>query len=123
DLAYAFLDGRYELAGYRAADDRVHELESRAAGQRLDPQEHLAELAGAAGLLLVAVVTFRVARDRLAVGDLRRPRFQLDAELVLDALEHEPQVELAHAAQHRLVRLRRVLDQEARLLRRLVGQL
>jgi hypothetical protein len=42
----------------RAALDLVDELEAGAARQRLDAQEHLAELAGAAGLLLVAVVAF-----------------------------------------------------------------
>ena len=66
-LAHAFLDRRDELAGDRAADDVVDELEARAARQRLDAQVHLAELAGAAGLLLVAVVAFGRTRDRLAV--------------------------------------------------------
>ena len=39
----------------------VDELEAAAARQRLDAQEHLAELAGAAGLLLVPVVAFGLA--------------------------------------------------------------
>ena len=61
-LAHAFLDRRHELAGDGAALDLVDELEAAAARQRLDAQEHLAELAGAAGLLLVAMVAFGAGR-------------------------------------------------------------
>src|SRR5690606_14045219 len=117
-LSGAFLDGRYVLAGNRASDHLVRELESRAARQRLDAQEDLAELARAAGLLLVAMVPLGAARHRLAIRDLRRTGLELEPELVLDALENEPQVQLSHAAQHGLVRLRVVLDDEARILRR-----
>ena len=67
----------------------VDELEARAARQRLDAQEHLAELAGAAGLLLVAVVAFGLGRDRLAVRDARRLGVDLDLERVVHPLEHE----------------------------------
>ena len=67
-LAHAFLHRGHELAGDGAALDLVDELEAAAARQRFDAQEHLAELAGAAGLLLVAVVAFGLAarwfRDR-----------------------------------------------------------
>src|SRR6266581_8036373 len=52
--AHALLHGRHEDAGNGAALDLVGELEAGAARQRLDAQEHLAELAGAAALLLVA---------------------------------------------------------------------
>jgi hypothetical protein len=55
-----------------AALDRVDELEAGAARQRLDAQVHLAELAGAAALLLVAVVALGRPRHGLAVGDARR---------------------------------------------------
>ena len=70
-LAHAFLDGRDELARDRAAHDVVDELEARAALERLDAQVHLAELAGATRLLLVAAVAFGRPRDRLAVGHAR----------------------------------------------------
>ena len=40
----------------------IDELEARAARQRLDAQIHFAELARAAGLLLVAVMAFGLAR-------------------------------------------------------------
>ena len=45
--------------GHHAALDLVEELEALAARQRLEPQVHLAELAAAAGLLLVAVLVLR----------------------------------------------------------------
>ena len=44
--------------GNRAALDLVEEFEAAAARQRFDAQEHFAELTGAAGLFLVAVMTF-----------------------------------------------------------------
>ena len=51
----------------------------RAALERLDAQEHLAELAGAAGLLLVPVMAFGLAADGFAIGDARRSRGDFDA--------------------------------------------
>ena len=83
-LLDAFLHRRDELRGNDAALHRVDELEAAAARQRLDPQEHLAELAGAAGLLLVPVVTLGGGGDGLAIGHARRPR--VDLELVLLAM-------------------------------------
>ena len=71
DLLDALLDGRDEVARDRAAVDVVHELEVLPAGQRLDLDPAVGELAVAAGLLLVAAVRLGLARDRLAVGDLR----------------------------------------------------
>ena len=57
-----------------------------AARERLDAQEHLAELPGAAGLLLVAVVALGRPRDRLAVRDLGRARLDLHAVALGHAL-------------------------------------
>ena len=102
-LAHAFLDRRNELVGDRAADHLVDELESRAARQRLDSQVHLAELARAAGLLLVAAMAFRPARDGLAIGNARRMRLDVHAVALGHALEHHAQVQLAHAVEHGLV--------------------
>ena len=84
--------------------------------QRLDAQRHLAELAGAAGLLLVPVEALGRRGDRLAIGNARRPRLDLELELARHALEHRAQVQLAQAAQHRLVAVRIVLDDERRIL-------
>src|SRR3546814_10175454 len=78
-LAHAFLHRRQELAGDGAALDLVDELEAATARQRLDAQEHLAELAGAAGLLLVPVVALGLRGPGFALGDARRARGDIDA--------------------------------------------
>ena len=71
---------------------------------------------GAAGLLLVAVMALGLRGDRLAIGDARRPRVDLELVLARHPLEHGAQVQLAQAAQHRLVDGRIVLDDERRVL-------
>ncbi len=91
-----------------------------AARQRFDAQEHLAELARAAGLLLVAMVAFGLAADGLAIGDARRTRLHLDAVLVLQPFEVDAQVQVGQAANHGFVGLGLVLDDEAGIL---LGQL
>jgi hypothetical protein len=94
---------RDELPRDRAAEDFVDDLQAgppfllarrRIVLQRLDAQEHLAELPGAAGLLLVAVVAVGLLQDRLAVGDLRRLGVDVEAR-VLQLFKDEPQVQLA----------------------------
>ena len=117
-LPHAFLDGRDELARDHAADHVVDELEARAALERLDAQVHLAELAGAAGLLLVAAMAFGRSRDRLAVRHARRARLDRDAVAIGDPLQHDPQVQVAEAVQHGLVLRRVVLDAHARVFGR-----
>jgi hypothetical protein len=57
-----FSTERHEDAGNRAALDVVDEFETGAALQRLDLQVHLAELAGAARLLLVPAMSLGVGR-------------------------------------------------------------
>ena len=74
-----------------------------AARQRLDAQEDLAELAGAAALLLVPVVALGRRGDRLAVGDPRRPRVDLEAVGLAQPLEQHAQVQLAEAVDDGLV--------------------
>ena len=77
----ALLDRGDELAGDRAADDLVDELEAAAALERLDPHERDAELAVTAGLLLVLALGLGLVRDGLAVRDLHVLGLDLDAEL------------------------------------------
>src|ERR687885_2152774 len=93
------LYGRDELAWDGAADDGVLELEARAAGQRGDLYPRVAELAAAAGLLLVATLRLGGTRDRLHEGHLGRPRLDLDPVAVLDALQRELDVHLGQAGQ------------------------
>jgi len=75
-----FSTGRHELPRDRAAEDVVHELEVGAARQRLDPDLAVAELAVAAGLLLVSSVRLGRRLDGLAIRDAGRLQIDADAE-------------------------------------------
>ena len=66
----ALLDGGDEVAGDGAAEDFAGELEAAAAGEGLHADFAVAELAVAAGLLLVAALGLGLAADGFAVGDL-----------------------------------------------------
>ena len=63
----------------------------------------LAELAAAAGLLLVPMLGLGLGRDRLAVGDLRLVGDDLQVEAALEPVLHHVQVQLAHAGDDHLV--------------------
>ena len=104
----ALEDRRLVLAGDRAAEDIPTELQRRLAAALggLDVQVDLAELAGAAGLLLVAVVPFGLDRDRFLVRDLRLLRVDGQLEAVLHLLDHDPQVQVAEALGDELLGLR-----------------
>ena len=81
--------------------------------QRLDAQEDFAELAGAAGLLLVPVVAFGEGGDRFAVGDARRAGVHFHAVAFAHALQHHLQMQVRQPAHHHLVELLVVLDAKA----------
>ncbi len=115
-LAHALFHRRDELPRDDAALDRVDELEAGAARERLDAQEDLAELARAAGLLLVPMVALGRRRDGLAVGDARRRGVDLEAVPVLQPLEQHAQVQLAQAVDDRLVGGGHMLELQARVL-------
>ena len=116
-LAHPFLHGRYELRRNHAAHHLVDELETAAPGQGLDTQEHLAELARAAGLLLVPVMTLRLGGDGFPVGDGRQRRGHLDAVLLLYLVECIAQMQFADAEQYRLVHRRYVIEAQRRVFR------
>src|SRR2546429_3594821 len=103
-LAHALLHRRDVLPGDRTAHHVVHELEARAAPECLDTQVHLAELPGAAGLLLVPAVSFGWSRDGLAVRDARRVGLHVHPVALGHALEQHPQVKFTHAVEDGLVR-------------------
>ncbi|GAO26586.1 hypothetical protein ALISP_6406 [Alicycliphilus sp. B1] len=115
-LAHALLDRGHELAGDGAALDLVDELEAGAARQRFHAQVHLAELAGAAALLLVAVLRGRTLAYGLAVGDARRPGLDLELVARLQALQQHAQVQLAQAIDHGFVGTGQVFKPEAGVL-------
>src|SRR3954466_1190233 len=121
-LLRTVVDRRDVLARDATTGDVVHELVARAGpglgvDARLDGDDHLRELAGTTGLLLVGVaVVLDLLADGLAVGDLRLADGRLDAELALHAVDQDLQVELAHAGDDRLAGLLVGLDREGRVL-------
>jgi len=94
-------DRRDEFARDRAADDLVDEFEAHAALQRLEDDLDFGVLAGTTGLLLMRIDMLVLARDRLAIGDLRPAGRDSDAQLV----DRGREMQLAHAAQNRLPRV------------------
>ena len=119
---HAFFDRRDELARDRAALDHVDELEARTARQRLDLQMHLAELAGTAALLLVAELRLRRRADGFAEGDARRRGIDLDVIGLAQPFQQHPQMQLAQAVDDGFMRARHLLDPQARVFGRQLGQ-
>src|SRR5205814_9955683 len=99
-----------------AAFDLVDEFESRSPRQRLDLEEHFAELTRPTGLLLMPMMTFGLRRDRLAIWHAWWARFNFELELARHALEYGAEMQFAEASQHRLVRQRIVLGDERGIL-------
>ena len=75
-------------------------------GQREHADVDFAELAAAAGLLLVAVHALGVGLDRFAVGDFRLAGFDLDLVAALEPLAEDLQVQFAHAGDDHFLGLR-----------------
>ena len=111
-----FLDRRNELARDRAAEDVVDELEVAAARQRLELHLAVAELAVAAGLLLVPAVRLGGRGDRLAVGNPRQLQVDLDAEPALQLRDRHLDVRLSLAGEQQLLGLRVAVVAERRIL-------
>mmetsp|Transcript_31769 Transcript_31769/g.101609 ORF Transcript_31769/g.101609 Transcript_31769/m.101609 type:complete len:712 (+) Transcript_31769:192-2327(+) len=92
-------DARDVLLGHGAALDLLRKLKARRAllaVERLELDLDLGELARATRLLLVRVLNLARARDRLAIGNLRRADVALDLELALHAVADDVEVKLAH---------------------------
>ncbi len=83
---------------------------------------HLAELPGAAALLLVAMDTFRRAGNRLAIGNARRLGIDFQLVLARHFFQLGLQVHLAEAANHRFVAGRMALDDEGRIFHRQLAE-
>src|SRR5690349_574401 len=96
DRIEPFFDARNELLRHNATDDPILELESLALLLRLGDDLHPRELARAPRLLLVRIVDGRRARDRLAIGDLRRAYVDLDAVRTLQNIDLDVEMKLAH---------------------------
>src|SRR4029450_3454472 len=104
-----------------AADDLVHELVALARLLRDQVDDNVAVLTRASRLPdEPALDLLDRSADRLAIGDLRPADVALHAELALEAVDDDLEVELTHAGDDRLARLlvrgdakRRVLLREA----------
>ena len=103
----ALLDARNVFLRNRTADDLGLEDEVLALGVRLEDQLDAGELARTTGLLLVGVVDLGRARDRLAIGNLRRADIRLDLELATHAVDDDVEMKLAHAGDDRLAAIPR----------------
>src|SRR5690606_12998114 len=88
-----------------AARDLVDELVARAALRRLDPDPAIAELALAAGLLLVPSLALGLTEQRLAIRHARRTQRRLRAVLPLQPRERDLEMPLPHPLDDHLVRL------------------
>ena len=111
----ALLHGGDVVAGDRAADDRVDELESGATLQRADPQVGDGVLAVAAGLLLDLALGIAGADHGLAIRHTNIFGLDTHTELARQSLERDRKVRVAGAAEHGLVGVVAV-DAEARIL-------
>ena len=105
-IAHALFHRRNPVLGNRAAENIVHELDSRAARQRLHLDAAHAELPVAAGLLLVLAFGVGLAANRLAVGNLGRLERQLHVIALAQLRDHHFDVLLPRAAQQKFLGLR-----------------
>src|SRR3546814_4684649 len=111
----ALLDARDVLLRNGTTDDLGFEGKFLALRIRFEDDLDARELSGAAGLLLVRVVFFGLARDRFAIGNLRRTDIGLDLELATHAVNEDVEVKLTHAGDDRLAGLLVGLDTEGRI--------
>src|SRR5689334_13176204 len=82
----------------------------------------VAVLAAAAGLADVASLAVGRTRQRFLVGHLRLADARLDAELALQAVDDDLEVQLAHAADDDLAGLLVGVDAERRVLGHQLGE-
>src|SRR5215212_10795677 len=78
-LPHAFLHGRVEVAWHRSAEHLFAEFEL-GVRERLQFEEDVTILTRATGLLLVLVLSYRLCRDRLAVGHAGKAELDVDAK-------------------------------------------
>ena len=121
-LGRALLDGRDVLARHAAAEDCLSECIAGAGLLRANLQPDIAVLAMAAALLLVLALHLDALADCLAVCDARLMQLELDAELALELVAQDLEVNLADAAQDCLMRLRILLHDDGRVFILLLGK-
>jgi hypothetical protein len=82
----------------------------------------VAVLTASASLAHVTPFAIRRTGERLLVGDLRLADARIDAELALQAVDDDFEVQLAHAADDDLAGLLVGVDAERRILRHQLGE-
>src|SRR5690606_28699663 len=117
-LLDAGADRRDELPRHLVGGGLAGERQPGAARRRLDGEPDVAVLAAAADLADELAIHLGAGGHRLAVGDLRAADPGLDLELAGQAVHQDLQVELAHAGDDGLLRLRVGRDPEGGVLDR-----
>ena len=115
-LADTVFNGGYPLARDGAASDLFLEHEARAARQRLHLDDNVAELAMAAGLLLMAALLGDGFPDGFTIADRGRVRLHLNAIAALEAGNHGVEMLVIDAAQPHLMVRFVVLDDKGAIL-------
>ena len=100
-LPHALLHGGEVVLGHRTAHDLLAELELLGVA-RLKAHPHVAELAVAAGLLLVAALHLHLLADLLAVGHPGLGELGVHAEAALQPGENHVHLHVAGAGDHHL---------------------
>src|SRR4051794_25475986 len=85
-----------------------------AAGKRIHADMHLAELAAAAGLLLMAITALGGGLNRLTKRNLGWLGIDVELVAAVQPLADDLQVQLAHARRDELLRLRIAVEAERR---------
>ena len=101
----ALLHRRHETPVHVLARKRFRKLEAAVARLRLDLHPDFGELAGAARLLLVAILGVAPALDGLAIPHARLDQFDVHVVTAAEALGDDLQVQLALRGQDGLVQL------------------
>src|SRR5450830_604190 len=106
------LDAGDEFLRHRAADNFVLEYKTATRRQRFADDLDLGELPSTAGLLLVLVIDRYRPRDLLAISDLRRADIGIDLVGAPEDVDLDVEMQLAHATDDGLTRLRIGVDAE-----------
>ena len=112
----AFFDCGDEVAGNGSAEDVILEHEATAAGHGLHADFAVAELAVAAGLLLVPALGFSFAADGFAVGNLGRLERDFSVVALFEAADDGLDVRLARAGDEEFVGLRVAEEADEQIL-------
>ena len=115
-LPEALLHGGEEVLGYGAAEDLLGKLHLLRVGVGLEADPHVAELAGAAGLLLVAALLGDGLADLLPVGYPGRLQLRLHIEAALQLGHQHIHLDIAGGVNDHLVGLGVVLHPEGGVL-------